>query len=81
MATLGGDRELRIGESEIHDCAQPLALQALGDDMGGSLGGHHQNHRDPERLAADATVEAVEEIAPIHARACSAGRAQRQRVL
>ena len=66
VGALHRDGEFRIGEREIDDGAQPVALDLLGDEMTGNLGGHHHAERDPERLAADAAVEAVEEIGPIH---------------
>ena len=68
MAALHGDGEFRIGEGEIDDGAQPVALDLLGDEMADDLGGRHHAHRDPERLAADAAVKAVEKIGPIHRR-------------
>ena len=42
------------------DVFRHIAREEVGDD-------DHQ-HRDPERLAADAAVEAVEKIGPIHRR-------------
>ena len=66
VAAFHGDGEFRIGENEIDDGAEPLALHAFGDEMGDDLGDSQRTHRDPERLAADAAVKAVEKVGPIH---------------
>ena len=68
MAAFHGDREFGIGEGEIDDGAQPVALDLFGEKMAENLGNRQCRHRDPERLAADAAVETVEEIGPIHRR-------------
>ena len=57
--------EFGIGEGEIDDGAQPLALNLLGDEMKDQLDRGEHNHPDPEHLAADAAMESVEEIRPI----------------
>ena len=68
VGALHGDGEFRIGEGEIDDGAQPVAFDLIGDEMAENLGDRHHAHRDPERLAADAAVKAVEEVGPIHRR-------------
>ena len=64
MGALHGDGEFRIGEGEIDDGAQPVALDLVGDEMADNLGDRQHAHRDPECLAADAAVKAVEKIEP-----------------
>ena len=68
VRALHRDREFRIGEGEIDNGAEPVALDLFGDEMAHDLGDRQHAHRDPERLAADAAVKAVEKIRPIHLR-------------
>jgi hypothetical protein len=58
--------EFRIGECEIDDGAQAVALDLFGDEVAENLGDHHHAEGDPKCLPADAAVKTVEEIGPIH---------------
>src|SRR5579871_6605518 len=66
MGALYGHGEFRIGESEIDNGAQPVALKLLGNGVTGQLGHEHDAESNPEGLAADAAVETVEKIEPVH---------------
>ena len=68
VTAFGGDREFRIGEGEIDDGGQPFAFDLIGNHVEEDFDGDHRAHRNPERLAADAAVEAVEKIEPVHNR-------------
>ena len=57
MAAFHRDREFRIGEGQIDNGAEPVALDLFGDDIAEDLRHDERGHRDPKRLAADAAVK------------------------
>ena len=66
MDALYRHRKFRIGEGEIDNSAEPIALDLFGEEMRDQFGERQCAHCQPERLAADAAVEPVEQINPIH---------------
>src|SRR5580700_7986625 len=66
VAALHRDREFGIGECQIDDGAKPVALDRFSEQVVGNFGGRDRGHCNPKCLAADAAIEAVEEIGPIH---------------
>src|SRR6516165_5477964 len=67
IGALGGQREFQIGEAQVRDGAQALAFDDVSQRGICQLRGGQKRKTDPERLAADAAVEAGEQVDPVHA--------------
>src|SRR5580704_16238903 len=68
MQALYGDSEFRIGKGEIDNGREPVTLDLFGEETSYQFGEDQYAARQPERLAADAAVEPIEQIKPVHIR-------------
>ena len=68
IVTPSGVVSLRIGKGEIDNGREPVTLDLFGEETSYQFGEDQYAARQPERLAADAAVEPIEQIKPVHIR-------------